>query len=176
MHLKCIAFDCFGTLFDMSQIPKHEIGNYVRHVTSHRFIPYVFPESWNSLQAFPDVAPGFEKLQSMGLKCVALSNADKHLIHGVARRSGFVWDHIVDLTEHRVYKPNVAAYRTVEADTGIAPEHCLMVTANPMFGDIEGSRAVGMSSQVVRHGYPNTILELADMLTTPVTPLKDDAS
>jgi hypothetical protein len=39
-----------------------------------------------------------------------------------------------------------------------------MVTANPTFGDIEGAKAIGMQSQVIRHSYPNTIIELAEML------------
>jgi hypothetical protein len=44
------------------------------------------------------------------------------------------------------------------------PEETLMVTANPTFGDIEGAAAIGMPSQVIRHGYPNTVIELAEML------------
>jgi hypothetical protein len=40
----------------------------------------------------------------------------------------------------------------------------MMVTANPTFGDIEGSAAIGMQSQVIRHGYSNTIIELAEMM------------
>jgi hypothetical protein len=52
------------------------------------------------------------------------------------------------------------------AETAIFPRETLMVTSNPTFGDIEGSAAIGMPSQVIRHGYPNTIIELAEMLKT----------
>lgn len=40
---KCVAFDCFGTLFDMSTVPKDEIAAYVEHVRRNDFSPYEFP-------------------------------------------------------------------------------------------------------------------------------------
>lgn len=168
--IKVIAFDCFGTVFDMSGVPGGDIVNYVNHVRHADFTPYVFPESWWKLQAHPDSAEGIKKLQRAGFKCIALSNGSHNLIWRISATNGINWDHTVDLVAHRVYKPHVDAYRCIQTDLGIPPEETLMVTANPTFGDIEGSAAIGMKSQVIRHGYPNNILELAEMLENDSCP------
>lgn len=167
-RIRCIAFDCFGTLFDMNSIPKEQIkeqiADYVEHVRQNDFSPYEFPQAWWSLKAHQDVAEGIRRLQSRGLRCVALSNGSDDLIASLAASAGFSFDYIIDLAEHEVYKPHTRAYATIEKDIGYKPSETLMVTANPTFGDIEGAASVGMRSQVIRHGYPNTVIELAEML------------
>lgn len=164
--IKCIAFDCFGTVFDMSNVSRDEIKAYVNHVRSDNFTPFEFPESWWSLKAHPDAAEGIKALQAMRFFCVALSNGDANLIDQVSEANGFDFDYVIDLAgRHRVYKPHLDAYRTIEKDLGYKPEQTLMVTANPTFGDIEGSAAIGMRSQVIRQpGCPSTIIDLAKML------------
>lgn len=160
--VRCIAFDCFGTVFDMAGVSRDEISDYVRHVRKNDFSPYTFPESWWNLNLHPDAAEGVKLLQSAGYACVTLSNGDASLLQHVSVRGGVFWDSVIDLAKHRVYKPHVDAYRTVEKETGFKPEECLMVTANPTFGDIEGSAAIGMSSQVIRQSEgPANIIELA---------------
>lgn len=166
MMFKCIAFDCFGTVFDMSGVSRAEIAAYVAHVKKADFTPYEFPASWWKLQAHPDAATGIKSLQDMGYKCVTLSNGGRELLHEISEDNGIFWDEVIDLMKYKVYKPHEAAYATVLAETAIYPRETLMVTANPTFGDIEGSAAIGMPSQVIRHGYPDTIIELAEMLTT----------
>ena len=164
--IRCIAFDCFGTLFDMSSIPRELIADYVRHVRSDNFTPYTFPEAWWHLHPFNDVSDGILRLRYKGgIKCVALSNGSVELIEHLSLLKGyFRFDHICDLAAAKVYKPNIDAYRVVQKYTGFTPAETLMVTANPTFGDIEGSAAIGMPSQVIRHGYPDTVIELAGML------------
>ena len=84
------------------------------------------------------------------------------LLEHVSRRGGILWDKIIDLASHRVYKPHVDAYRTVEKEMKVKPAGTLMVTANPTFGDIEGAAAIGMPSQVIRQpDGPANIIELA---------------
>jgi len=161
---KAIAFDCFGTLFDMSGIPKEQIADYVQHVRRADFTPFAFAKEWYSLQAHPDVAEGIARLRAAGIKCVALSNGTWSMIFRLAANNGFAFDHFCDLWAAGVFKPHVNAYRVVEKETGFKPAETLMVTANPTFGDIEGSASIGMPSQVIRHGYPNTVTELAEML------------
>jgi len=162
--LRCVAFDCFGTVFDMSPVPRMEVSDYVRHVRKNDFTPYNFPESWQTLQAHPDSREGIEKIRRAGICCVALSNGSVELIRNISKLNFIEWDHIVDLIQHQVYKPNIAAYRTVEIDLNILPAETLMVTANPTFGDLEGAEAIGMRSQLVRNGFPATITELASLL------------
>ncbi len=41
--INCIAFDCFGTVFDMSGVSKDEIRDYVAHVNKADFTPFVSP-------------------------------------------------------------------------------------------------------------------------------------
>jgi HAD superfamily hydrolase (TIGR01493 family) len=165
--IKCVAFDCFGTVFNMDDICRHEIKDYVEHVKREDFTPYDFPPDWWDLTAHPDSRKGIAAIQLQGVKCVALSNGSVDLIYRISHRNGIHWDAIIDLVSHRVYKPNIDAYRTVEKDLGFLPHETLMVTANPTFGDVEGSAAIGMPSKVIRHGFPNTILELAEWLDNP---------
>ena len=164
MKIKCIAFDCFGTVFDMSHISNNEIKDYVDHVNQHDYSPYSFPNSWYNLKSHPDSAEGIKLLQERGYFCVALSNGSYDLIKRVSESNNIYWDHIVDLNKHKVYKPRFDAYKTIEKDTNFQPSETLMVTANPTFGDIEGARNIHMNNIVIRHGYPNTIIELADLL------------
>ena len=162
--VKCISFDCFGTLFDMSPIPQEQIADYVRHVRSEDFTPYNFPSEWYNLKAHPDVPEGIKRLKAAGFRCVSMSNGPCGLIERLAASNGFAFHHIIDLRYWGVYKPHLAAYMTVFAETRYQPHETLMVTANPTFGDIEGAAAIGMPSQVIRHGRPNTVIELAEML------------
>ncbi len=166
VNIKCVAFDCFGTVFDMSGVSREEIKAYVDHVRKADFTPFDFPKSWWELKSHPDAKDGIQTLQAMGLFCIALSNGDANLIDDVSHRNGFDFDYVIDLAgRHRIYKPHVDAYRTVEKDLGYKPSETLMVTANPTFGDIEGAAAIGMHSQVIRQpGLPQTIIELAKNL------------
>jgi 2-haloalkanoic acid dehalogenase type II len=160
--LRCIAFDCFGTVFDVSEVPALELVAYVEHVHDPIFSPYKFSAAWYDIKAKSDSAEGIKLLQEQGYKCVTLSNGSVDLIRKCSKRDGINWDHIIDLVSHRVYKPNVNAYRTIEVDLGYAPYETLMVTANPTFGDVEGAKAVGMPSQIIRQqNTPSSIVDLA---------------
>jgi 2-haloalkanoic acid dehalogenase type II len=164
-RIKCIAFDCFGTVFDMSAVSRDEIAAYVEHVKQDDFSPYKFPDSWWKLKAHADSADGILRLQDAGFSCVTLSNGSAGLLRYVSRQNEILWDFIIDLVTHRVYKPHIDAYRTIEKQLGFAPAETLMVTANPTFGDIEGAAAIGMQSQVIRQpGKIQTIIELAELL------------
>lgn len=164
--IKCVAFDCFGTVFDMSGVSREEIKAYVEHVRKQDFTPFEFPESWWSLTLHPDSAPGIKSLQAVRLFCVALSNGDANLIDEVSQKNGLHFDYVIDLAgRHKVYKPNIDAYKTIEKDLGYKPSQTLMVTANPTFGDIAGAAAIGMQSQVIRQpGCPQTIVDLAKLM------------
>jgi 2-haloalkanoic acid dehalogenase type II len=161
--IKCAAFDCFGTVFDTAALSPDLISDYVRHVRSTTFSPYTFPPAWHDLPAHPDATEGILMLRKSGIACVALSNGTPELIRHLSRRAEILWDCVIDLAAREVYKPHLDAYRAVEAVFGPPPEETMMVTANPTFGDVEGAVAVGMQAWVIRHGYPNTIIELAEM-------------
>jgi len=162
--VRCIAFDLFGTLLDMSAVPRDEINAYVEHVRRNDFSPYEFPVSWEQLKFFDDVKQGLQSLIE-DYQIAIMSNCDSNLTVRLLRRQMFgLVNSIVDLEHCRVYKPHQAAYHCLCAWVHRPPEEILMVTANPTFGDIEGAAAIGMPSQVIRHGFPNTVVELAEML------------
>lgn len=162
----CIAFDCFGTVFDMKPVPTREVLAYVDHVKRNDFSPFEFPKSWYELKAHPDSASGISQLMANGITCVTLSNGSKELLERISEANGITWSKIIDLAAHKAYKPNnLDAYRAVEKETGFRPSECLMITANPTFGDVQSSAAIGMDCCVIRHGCPRTITELAEILT-----------
>lgn len=171
MHV--ILFDVFGTVLDMSGVPKEELREYGRQLKRDPWEPIVLPTSWERIPAHRDSAAGLLKLSKKFL-VVTLSNGPLSLISRVSSRNGLVWDAIIPLECAKVCKPNHAAYKFACDLLDVSPSDCLMVTANPGFGDVEASRAVGMQAQVIRHpdnpefpewkGCPKDIVELAERL------------
>jgi HAD superfamily hydrolase (TIGR01493 family) len=160
-------FDCFGAVFRMVGISNTEIAAYVSHVNRAIFTPFPFPHSWWDLKAHHDSADGLRAIQKLGIKCFAMSNGPVDLIKHISDANGIEWDGIIDFPKAKVYKPYPEAYRVAQSQTGILPAASLMITANPTFGDVEGSQSIGMQCQVIRQGgkYPNTIIDLADLLS-----------
>ena len=158
-------FDCFGTVFDMSDIPREEIAAYVEHVRREDFTPYEFPPSWYSLKAHPDAAEGIRHLRyNCGLRCVAFSNGSWELISEISKANSIRWSGITSPAACQAYKPHPKAYESAVRMMRVPAIQCLMVTANPTFGDIEGAAGAGMQSCVIRHGFPNNIIELAEVI------------
>lgn len=157
-----LAFDCFGTVFDMASVPREEIKAYVDHVRQPEWSPYTFPESWRRLTAHPDAAEGIDRLQRKNIECWAFSNGDRQLIGRASHANGIYWDHIVDLSIPKAYKPNDGAYQYLRSLT--EGREVNIITANPKFGDLEGAELIRVSSHIIRHGKPETIIELADMM------------
>jgi FMN phosphatase YigB (HAD superfamily) len=163
MNIRCVLFDLFGTVLNMKDVERADVAAYNDHVRRKDFSPLTLPESWYNLKPHDDAGLGLHLLRKMGLYCATLSNAPIALQTALSEPHGLVWDNMVDLPLHRVYKPDLAAYPIGAKVCGFKPEECLMVTANPTFGDVEGAKACGMASQVIRHPYtPRDILSLAD--------------
>lgn len=162
--MKTIAFDCFGTIFDMSTVDRKDVEEYANHVNKKDFSEYSFNGSWWELKCRPFYDFGIKKLQSFGFTCIALSNGGKKLISTISLSNGIYWDHIVDLPSHGVYKPHIEAYKAVQIETGISPKDTIMVTANPSFGDLEGSSKIGMTPVVIGNYIIKNINELANIL------------
>ena len=160
-ELKCLAFDCFGTIFNMQAVQREDIKAYVSHVRSGNFSPYKFPNYWYELPLHADCIEGMRRLQVLGFTCLAFSNASVELIQAICSRTGLRFDGIVDLVAHKCYKPNLGAYTAIQSQFGFEPSEIMIVTANPTFGDTEGATHHGMRSQVIRHGYPDNLIELA---------------
>ena len=155
------AFDCFGTVFDMRGVPKSQVKAYVDHVRQPEWSPYQFPPSWYALVAHPDAAEGLRMLKDRGIFCWAFSNGNTELIEFNSKKNGIEWDRIIDLSIPQVYKPHPEAYQYLKQEAH--SRQLIIITANPTFGDVEGAASIGVGSRVIRHGHPNTIIELAEM-------------
>jgi 2-haloalkanoic acid dehalogenase type II len=166
--LKVIAFDLFGTVFDMSNVPREEIRAYLDCCTAPKW-PLALPEAWKHLPTHDDAVEGIALLRTK-YTVVALSNGPLNTTVPLSKNVGITWDALIPLEAYHVYKPQSEAYLTIVGLLGVAPSDVLMVTANPTFahfpyGDIEGARGVGMQAQLIRRpGCPQTIIELAEQL------------
>jgi len=162
--MKVIAFDVFGTVFDLSGVPRAEIRAYARHIRQPEWSPLKLPASWERLPAHPDAAEGISRLREKFL-VVTCSNGPLGLLARLSKFNGISWDAIIPLELNKVYKPDHRAYLTVCSVLGAPPAEVAMVTANKEFGDLEAAMALGMRPVLIRHpGQPMTIVELAKQL------------
>lgn len=153
-ELKVIAFDLFGTVLDFSGVPRDEVRAYAQQLQDSRengWKPLQLPKHWERLKAFPDAAEGLELLRTK-YRVVTCSNAPLELQDVLIGNNGLPFDALIPLEANQVYKPDFRAYMTVCQILQVEPEEVLMVTANRDFGDIEGSGAAGMKSQLIRNG------------------------
>lgn len=158
--LKVIAFDLFGTVFDLSNVPRGEIKEYANHVRKTEWSPLTLPHSWRYLPAFPDAKSGLEALRGK-YTVVSMSNCPLDLQQHLCELNELVFDYLIDLSLVRAYKPHPSTYKSICTTCHVEPSEVLMVTANPNFGDVEGSLAVGMRCQVIRNqNTPKTIGEI----------------
>lgn len=168
--VKVIAFDVFGTVFDLSDRPRGEIASYAQHLRTCRennvWLPWDYPTAWRDLPAFADAAAGIEQLRELGHVVVTCSNGPLPLLAALSQRNGIEWDGIIPLEAYRVYKTDPAAYLAVCDVWRVKPCDVMMVTANKDFGDLEVSAALGMHPQLIRHPDSRvaTITDLAEVM------------
>lgn len=165
--LKVLAFDCFGTVFDMSTVNRSEVSEYVQSSkgkSGDEWQPLSLPRSWYQLRAHPDSAEGIRVLRSKYI-CVALSNGPVDLITEISRLAGIDWDLIVPIQLRKVYKDHCDAYKILFELYPYEAGEFAMITANPGFGDVEASSSLGMKPIVIRGESPiKNIFYLNEML------------
>lgn len=159
-----LAFDVFGTVFDLSGVARQELRDYAAHIRKPEWTPLRFPANWEHLPPHPDSAQGIERLRQKFL-VVTCSNGPLGMMTRLSKNGGIRWDAIIPLELNRVFKPNPFAYLTVCEVLGVEPAAVMMVTANEKFGDLEASKSLGMTPMLIRgETGPKTILDLADTL------------
>jgi len=167
VSLKVIAFDVFGTVVDMSGVPREELQAYGDHIRKPEWSPLVLPESWKKLPAFPDAAAGIEMLRTR-FKVVTCANGPAPLLQAIFDHNEIDVDLIVPMERLQVFKPSRQAYLWACAAAGAHPSECMMVTANvPGLGDLDVARSLGMQAQSIRQGIsgePETIIDLAQFI------------
>ncbi len=163
-HIKVIAFDVFNTLVRLDQTPFAEIRDYGAQLRRPEWAPLVLPESWEHLPPYDDSAVGVARLKQQ-YRVVTLSNGPVKLQRKLLSNAGIEVDGIVPLEDFEVYKPRVAAYACACHYLNRHAREVLMVTANPDFGDIDGSARIGMPSLLIRQpGCPQSLHELLDAI------------
>lgn len=160
--IKVIAFDVFGTVFDLSSVNRNELSNYVNHIRQKEWQPLKLPESWETLPAHEDSREGIELLREKYL-VVTCSNGPLGLLTKLSKHNKISWDAIIPLELNKVYKTNPKAYMTVCEVLNVIPSEVIMVTANEKFGDLEASAALGMTPILIRNENSKykTIIDLA---------------
>jgi len=148
--IKVIAFDVFGTVFDLDEVDRDDVRNYIAQIRKPVWEPLRLPRSWETLPAHPDARLGIELLRSE-YTVVTCSNGPLGLLAKMSKHNGIIWDAIIPLELDRVYKPNPDAYRVMCRVLDVHPSEVMMVTANESFGDLEASAALGMRPQLIRH-------------------------
>jgi 2-haloalkanoic acid dehalogenase type II len=162
--LKVIAFDLFGTVFDLSGVPREEVKDYIGQVKREKWAPLDLPESWSTMPLHPDSERGLWELKQHYM-VVTCSNAPLGLTARMSKAAGLNWDAIIPLEMAQVYKPNPKAYKLIYELMGVHPWEVLMVTGNEGSPDLEGAKSIGMGSQGIRKAGPiKDIVNLAHIL------------
>jgi 2-haloalkanoic acid dehalogenase type II len=166
--IRVIAFDCFGTVFDLKTAPRAEVQAYLRHIAEFSYSPLTLPTSWNNMPAHPDAREGIARLRKK-FWVVTLSNGPLRTLMPMSVNAGIDWDAMIPLELVHAFKPKPEAYLTVPLVCGTYPDEVLMVTANERLGtyphgDLEYARNCGMQSVLIRTEAIPTIGHLADLL------------
>jgi FMN phosphatase YigB (HAD superfamily) len=96
--IKLIAFDLFGTVFDLFTVPKDEIRDYIQQVRRETWEPLRLPESWVNIPLFEDSKEGLKRLKTK-YKLVTCSNAPIDLqFNMMSKELVLLWDYFIDFT------------------------------------------------------------------------------
>jgi 2-haloalkanoic acid dehalogenase type II len=146
---KVLFFDIFNTVLNLASIPKEEVANYVANSRDATvWAPLMLPDSWLQLQPHDDAPLGLRRLR-LNYTIVALSNAPLWFLSRVFKATRLDFDAIVPLETIQKYKPDPATYKFACDLLRVTPDEAMMITANPTFGDVEGSTGIGMRCQVL---------------------------
>jgi FMN phosphatase YigB (HAD superfamily) len=148
--IKVIAFDLFGTVFDMSGVSRQEIRNYINHINKDSWSPLVLSKAWECLPAFEDSAPGIEELRE-NFTVLTCTNAPLGTQIKLCKNNGVLFDGYIPLELSRAFKTRPQTYKSVYEIMNIEPEEMMMVTANKTFGDLEASKNLGINPVFIRH-------------------------
>src|SRR5215472_4115938 len=97
--------------------------------------------SWHRLDAWPDVAPGLQRLK---FKLAPVSNGNISLMVDLARRNGLPWDAILGAEIAGDYKPKPRVYLAAAEALDLAPDACMMVAAHT--NDLKAAAGLGLAT------------------------------
>jgi 2-haloacid dehalogenase len=162
VNADAIAFDAFGTLFDLGELEdafKSTVVPWTWHATaSGEFRPLpeiveaagIDPDRVKSLPAYDDVAAGLDALR--GTPLAVLSNGTVDGITELVANAGLAgrFDHLLAADQVELYKPSPALYGLAPSAFGCAPERVLLVSGNEW--DIAGAAQAGLRTAWLARG------------------------
>lgn len=102
--------------------------------------------AWHRLDAWPDVAPGLQRLRRRFL-VAPCSNGNISVMVDLARRNGLHWDAILGAEIARDYKPKRVVYLAAADAFDCRPEEVMMVAAHS--SDLQAARDAGLRTGFV---------------------------
>lgn len=169
MDLDGIAFDAFGTLFDLGELEgtfRQTVVPWTWHATAaERFRPLpelveaagIDPDRVRSLPAFDDVAGGLEALHEFPL--AVLSNGTRDGVRALVENAGLTayFDHLLAADQVGVYKPAPDIYALAASAFRSEPGSVLLVSGNEW--DVAGAAQAGMRTAWLARGrHPRWVL------------------
>lgn len=165
MDIDAIAFDAFGTLFDLGDLKDAVTTKLLpamlfitaagRFVTfpelAERVLGRGAAEKLSSLDAFPDASEGLAALQGTAPLAV-LSNGTQDGIRSLVRRAGIEdrFDHLLTADQAGRYKPSPELYGLAPEAFGIDIDRILLVSGNEW--DLVGARWSGLQTAWLARG------------------------
>jgi 2-haloacid dehalogenase len=179
MRPDAIAFDAFGTLFDLEAL-REPLGDQVFEGFAARLVPWTWhataaaafrplpeiaaaaaeaagagdPEAvaaqLQRLPAFPDVAAGLEALS--GRRLAVLSNGTSDGVRALVENAGLAerFEHLLAADQVERYKPAPELYALAPRAFGVDAERVLLVSSNEW--DIAGAAQSGLRTAWLGRG------------------------
>jgi 2-haloacid dehalogenase len=118
-------------------LPRFGIANVSQEILANLNL------AWHRLDAWPDSAPGLQKLRTK-FYIAPVSNGNISLMVDLARRNGFPWDAILGAEVARDFKPKPRVYLAACAALDLAPADCMMVAAHS--SDLSAAASCGLKT------------------------------
>lgn len=102
-----------------------------------------------SIQPYPEVPAGLERLRDAGWTTIALTNSGQAMVEGQCQNAGLsdLFDHIVSVEQVQVYKPWPEPYRHAASVASADPQDVWMVACHDW--DLAGARNAGLRTAFV---------------------------
>jgi len=105
-----------------------------------------FNRVWHRLNAWPDSAPGLQRLKTRFV-ITTLSNGNISLLTNMAKHAGLPWDVNLSCELYRAYKPKPETYLGAAGLLGLRPAETMMVAAH--YSDLRAARGCGLLTAYV---------------------------
>lgn len=105
-----------------------------------------FNRVWHRLKAWPDAAPGLQRLKQRFV-VTTLSNGNISLLTNMAKHAGLPWDCVLSAENVRHYKPDPEVYLLVPQLFDLKPDQVMMVAAHEH--DLQSARKYGLRTAFI---------------------------